>query len=301
MMLTNTLSTSKKNNKKKKSVTKKVYLTLIYAGLIFASLVVILPFLIIVITSFKTKSDAMSDTFTIIGANDGFSIQGYKEVFNYVNSNGVPLIITGLLNTLLVSVVPTLVSLFFSALAAFAFAKIKFKFSKLFFNILIFTMMIPGTILLVPHYLMYDSFGWIDTFLPLIIPGLWGSASTIFFLRQFMYAIPDSLIESAKMDGLSWFKIFIKIILPLIVPALLAQGLLSFISHYNTYLGPYIYLQDPDMFTLQLVVANFKDFAGKNYPSIMACSILTITPILIIYAIFQNYFVYGIATTGMKL
>ena len=83
MMLTNTLSTSKKNNKKKKSVTKKVYLTLIYAGLIFASLVVILPFLIIVITSFKTKSDAMSDTFTIIGANDGFSIQGYKEVFNY--------------------------------------------------------------------------------------------------------------------------------------------------------------------------------------------------------------------------
>ena len=233
MMLTNTLSTSKKNNKKKKSATKKVYLTLIYAGLIFASLVVILPFLIIVITSFKTKSDAMSDTFTIIGANDGFSIQGYKEVFNYVNSNGIPLIITGLLNTLLVSVVPTLVSLFFSALAAFAFAKIKFKFSKLFFNILIFTMMIPGTILLVPHYLMYDSFGWIDTFLPLIIPGLWGSASTIFFLRQFMYAIPDSLIESAKMDGLSWFKIFIKIILPLIVPALLAQGLLSFISHYN--------------------------------------------------------------------
>lgn len=293
--------TATPKKKKNKSHSKKINLTLIYAGLIFASLVVILPFLIIVITSFKTKSDAMSDAFTIIGAKDGFSMQGYKEVFAYVDSNGVPLILTGFLNTMLVSVVPTVVSLFFSALAAFAFAKIKFKLSKTFFNILIFTMMIPGTILLVPHYLMYDSFGWIDTFLPLIVPGLWGSASTIFFLRQFMYGIPDSLIESAKMDGLSWFTIFIRIILPLIVPALLAQGLLSFITHYNAYLGPYIYIQNPDMYTLQLVVANFKDFAGKNYPAIMACSILTILPILILYAIFQNYFVEGIATTGMKL
>lgn len=290
------------NNKKKhKSKQKKINLTLIYVGLIFASLVVILPFLIIVITSFKTNRDALSDTFTLIGAKDGFSFQGYQELFSYTDENGVPLIITGFLNTLLVSVVPTIVSLFFSALAAFAFAKIKFKFSKLFFNILIFTMMIPGTILLVPHYLMYESFGWIDTFMPLIIPGLWGSASTIFFLRQFMYGIPDSLIESAKMDGLSWFTIFIRIILPLIVPALLAQGLLSFIAHYNAYLGPYIYLQSPGMYTLQLVVANFRGFAGKNYPAIMACSIVTILPILIIYAIFQNYFVEGIATTGMKL
>ena len=131
--------TATPKKKKNKSRSKKINLTLIYAGLIFASLVVILPFLIIVITSFKTKSDAMSDAFTIIGAKDGFSIQGYKEVFAYVDSNGVPLILTGFLNTMLVSVVPTVVSLFFSALAAFAFAKIKFKLSKTFFNILIFT------------------------------------------------------------------------------------------------------------------------------------------------------------------
>ena len=142
---------------------------------------------------------------------------------------------------------------------------------------------------------------WINTYAPLIVPTLWGGATTIFFLRQFMYGIPDSLIEAAKLDGLSYFGIFIKIITPLIVPALLAQGLLGFITRYNNYLGPMLYLQDRDMFTLQLVVANFNSYARTNKPAIMAMSMLTITPILIIYAIFQNYFVEGISTSGMKL
>ena len=161
--------------------------------------------------------------------------------------------------------------------------------------------MIPGTILMVPHYLMYESFGWIDTYLPLIIPGLFGGASMIFFLRQFMFGIPDSLIEAGKVDGLSWFGIFIRVVLPLTVPALLAQGLLSFIAHYNAYLGPRLYLKSRDLATLHLVVANFKDAAKFNHPAVMACCIVSILPILILYTVFQKYFVEGIATTGMKL
>lgn len=288
----------KKMRKSAYSIVNKV---LVYVGLIIATLFVLFPFAIILVTSFKTQADAMDMTFTLIGRNDGFSLQGYKTVFEYKDSNGVPLIFTGLLNTLLVSVVPTISSLFLSALAAFAFAKIKFKASKVFFDILIFTMMIPGTILIIPHYMMYEWLGWINTYAPLIVPTLWGGATTIFFLRQFMYGIPDSLIEAAKLDGLSYFGIFIKIITPLIVPALLAQGLLGFITRYNNYLGPMLYLQDRDMFTLQLVVANFNSYARTNKPAIMAMSMLTITPILIIYAIFQNYFVEGISTSGMKL
>lgn len=274
---------------------------LVYVGLIVASLLVVLPFAIVLATSFMTQEDAISGGFSLIGKS-GMTLQGYKEFFAYKDYyTGVPRFLTGLASTMITSLVPTLASLFFAALAAFAFAKIRFRMSKLFFNIILFTMMIPSTILMVPHYLMYESFGWIDTYLPLIIPGLFGGASMIFFLRQFMFGIPDSLIEAGKVDGLSWFGIFIRVVLPLTVPALLTQGLLSFIGHYNAYLGPRLYLKSRDLATLQLVIANFKDAAKFNYPAIMACCIVTILPILILYTIFQKYFVEGIATTGMKL
>ena len=287
--------------KKLKKNHKHLDNALVYTGLIVASLLVVLPFAIVLMTSFMTAGDAQSSGFSLIG-KDGLTLQGYKEFFNYKDYyTGVPRFLSGLLSTMITSLVPTLASLFFAALAAFAFAKIRFRMSKVFFNIILFTMMIPGTILMVPHYLMYESFGWIDTYLPLIIPGLFGGASMIFFLRQFMFGIPDSLIEAGKVDGLTWFGIFIRVVLPLTVPALLAQGLLSFITHYNAYLGPRLYLKSRDLATLQLVVANFKDAAKFNQPAIMACCIVTILPILILYTIFQKYFVEGIATTGMKL
>lgn len=287
--------------KKPKKNHKHLDNALVYAGLIVASLLVVLPFAIVFMTSFMTAEDATTGGFSLIGQS-GMAFQGYKEFFNYKDYyTGVPRFLTGLASTMVTSLVPTLASLFCAALAAFAFAKIRFRMSKVFFNIILFTMMIPGTILMVPHYLMYESFGWIDTYLPLIIPGLFGGASMIFFLRQFMYGIPDSLIEAGKVDGLSWFGIFIRVVLPLTVPALLAQGLLSFIAHYNAYLGPRLYLKSRDLATLQLVVANFKDAAKFNHPAVMACCIVTILPILILYTVFQKYFVEGIATTGMKL
>ncbi len=279
----------------------------VYTGLIVASLLVVLPFAIILVTSFKSITDAQSWEFSLVGKEDGLTVQGYKLFFKYSDyDTGIPWLLTGFLNTMITSLVPTIGSLFFGALAAFAFAKIKFRMSKPFFAVILFTMMIPGTILMIPHYLMYESFGWIDTFLPLIVPGFFGGASLIFFLRQFMYGVPDSVIEAGKIDGLSWPGIFIRIMLPLVVPALLAQGLLGFIGHYNAYLGPLLYLRDPGRATLQLVVANFKSAAmgtsqGRNYPALMACCIVTIMPILILYTIFQKYFVDGIATSGMKL
>lgn len=291
----------KENTTKLKKNHKHLDNALVYVGLIVASLLVVMPFAIVLATSFMTPEDAISGGFSLIG-KDGFTLQGYKEFFEYKDYyTGVPRFLTGLGSTMITSLIPTLASLFCAALAAFAFAKIRFRMSKVFFNVILFTMMIPGTILMVPHYLMYESLGWIDTYLPLVVPGLFGGASMIFFLRQFMFGIPDSLIEAGKVDGLSWFGIFIRVVLPLCVPALLTQGLLSFIGHYNAYLGPRLYLKSRDLATLQLVVANFKDAAKFNYPAIMACCIVTILPILILYTIFQKYFVEGIATTGMKL
>ena len=167
-------------------------------------------------------------------------------------------------------------------------------------------MMIPGTILLVPHYMLYNAFGWTNigsfaNFFPLIVPQLFGGVSIIFFLRQFIFGIPDSLVEAGKLDGLSWPGTFFRIIIPLIVPALLAQGLLHFIGQYNAYLGPMLYLKTDNFYTLQIIVSTFKDSIGKNYPAQMASCLIIILPILVLYLVFQRYFVEGIATSGMKL
>ena len=306
-MLTNVLPSQEIKYNKKKTTLNKV---LVYIGLIIASLGVIVPFLVVVLTSLKTQGDATKYPLSFFGP-DGISLQGYKVALTSMTSvellgeAEVPTLLVGFFWTMVVSVLPTLVSLFVSALAAFAFAKIKFKCSSVFFNILIFTMMIPGTILLIPHYAMYEELGWVHneywSLLALIVPGLWGGAAQIFFIRQFMYSVPDSLIEAAKMDGLGWGRIFIKIILPLIVPALLAQGLLSFIAHYNAYLGPLMYLSG-EYKTLQILIQTFIDQnAAHNIPARMAVATVSIIPTLVIYVVFQKYFVEGIATTGMKL
>ena len=270
-----------------------------YITLTFFALLVVFPFSIVIFTSLKERGDAMTIPFTFIGKH-GISFQGYQLVAEY------GLLAKGFLNTMITSFVPTIVCLLVSAVAAFAYAKINFPLKNLMFDILILTMMIPGTILIVPHYMQYTWFGWTDigtaaNFLPLIVPQLFGGVSMIFFLRQFVYAIPDSLIEAGKLDGMSWPGCFVTLIMPLMVPALLAQGLLHFINQYNAYLGPLLYLKTEDYYTLQIIVATFRDFVGKNYPAQMACALLTILPILVLYVIFQKYFVEGISTSGMKL
>ena len=278
---------------------KTIMKILQYVTLTFFALLVVFPFSIVIFTSFKERGDAMTIPFTFIGKN-GISFQGYELVSAY------GLLEKGFINTMITSFAPTVVCLFVSALSAFAYAKIHFPFKNLMFDILILTMMIPGTILMVPHYMQYTWFGWTNigswaNFFPLIIPQLFGGVSMIFFLRQFVYAIPDSLIEAGKLDGMSWPGCFVTLIVPLMVPALLAQGLLHFINQYNAYLGPLLYLKTSDLYTLQIIVATFRDFVGKNYPAQMACALLTILPILVLYIIFQKYFVEGISTSGMKL
>lgn len=307
-MLTNVLPKGEVKAPSKKKFSKNT--ALVYVGLVLSSLIVILPFMVVLLTSLKTQQDATKYPLAWFGPN-GISFEGYRIALTTTTSvemlggAEMPILLVGFFWTLIVSVVPTVCSVMVASLAAFAFAKIRFKCSKVFFNILIFTMMIPGTILLIPHYLMYEQLGWVHneyySLLALIVPGLWGGAGQIFFIRQFMYSIPDSLIEAAKMDGLNWFKIYTKIILPLIVPAILCQGLLGFIAHYNAYLGPLMYLSG-EYKTLQILIQTFiQQFAANNIPARMAVSIVSIIPTLLIYVIFQKYFVEGISTTGMKL
>ena len=292
-----------KLNAPQRAKTKRIVgKVLIYLALVIFAIWILAPFSIVIMTSFKTWQEATDPEFSFFPKE--FTFQGYKEVFTYTASAGdfpMPIMLRGFINTLIIIIPPTILGLFCSAISAYAFAKLRFKGKNLLFGFLLLTMMIPGTIMLTPSYMIYDMIGWTDTPLPLMIPGMFGAATCVFFMRQFYSGIPTVIIEAAKLDGMGYFKIFWKIMVPLSVPALFAQGLLGFIGGYNDYFGPYLYLQDPEWYTLQIALKSFQGSYSSNVPTIMAGSIVALIPTLVIYAVAQNYFIEGIATSGMKL
>lgn len=273
----------------------------VYAVLILAAVLILGPLYIVLVISFMDKSQAMSPTFALWP--DNFNLHGYIEVFTYTSGGGdsIPTVVRGFINTMIIVIPTTVVGTLVSAVSAYAFAKIKFKGSNLMFSVLLSTMMIPGTISLIPSYIIFDRIGWVDTFLPLIVPGLLGTANTVFFLRQFYYSIPNDLIEASKIDGLSNIGAFFNIILPLSVPALVSQLVLNFVSGYNAYLGPLLYLFSPEKYTLQIALNFFKGTYQTDYATVMAGAIISLLPTTLIYMIGQKYFLEGIATSGMKL
>lgn len=273
----------------------------VYLGLSVYALWIVVPFIIIFLTSFKTWQETQTVDFYLFPQGK-WSLEGYKYVFTWsVGTDDTPTMVRGLLNTLLYVIPPTIIGLFVSAIAAFAFAKLNFKGSKGLFGILLLTMLIPGTIMTAPSYTIYNMIHWVDTPLPLMIPGMFGAAACVFFMKQFYSGIPTDLIEAAKLDGLGYFSIFWRIMVPLSVPALFAQGILGFIGGYNDYFGPLIYLQDNDLLTLQIALRMFNKYEWNDTPAIMAGAVTAMIPTIIIYLVAQKYFVEGIATSGMKL
>lgn len=274
----------------------------VYAVLILYVLIILFPFLIVFLTSFKSAFDAAKSEFEWF-PSEGFTADAYAVVLTYHPfGEGFPLLVRGFFNTLLYILPPTIIGLFASAISAYAFSKLRFGASRWMYAALLATMMVPGTVMLVPQFTLYDSIGWTETPLPLIIPGMFGTAGCVFFMRQYYTGIPDSILEAAKLDGLGTIGVFFRIMVPLSVPALLAQGILGFITGYNDYLNPLLYLRgDPDLYTLQIALRYLVDKRGVDEPNIsMAASIVAFLPTLIIYFFCQKYFISGIVTSGLK-
>lgn len=164
------------------------------------------------------------------------------------------------------------------------------------------TMMIPFAVVMIPQYVMFSRMGLTNTLLPLILPGLFGSVSIVFFLRQNLTSIPDSLVEAAKIDGCGYFKMYYSIFLPLMKGALMTQIILWFMGIWNDYLAPTIFIQKEKWFTLQVVIRSFNSFYAVNsdYPLIMAASVLAILPTLLLFFFFQRYIIESIAVSGVK-
>ena len=269
----------------------------IYCGLGLFALFVLFPFAIMLISSFKYKEETIG-AFTW-WPKMGMTLRGYVNAFEKVASSTS--IIEGFFNTLWIIIPPTFIGLMTSTLSAYAFAKMRFRGKEVMFGLLIATMMVPGIATLVPSYIIWDYLGITVTapFVPLMIPGMFGAAACVFFMRQSINAIPDSVIEASRIDGIGPFGCFVKIVLPLIKPSLLAQGVLGFVGGYNDYFGPLIYLKS-DYQTLQIAVSVFSDRYSGDWPSILAANIVAIIPTILIYIFVQKYFIEGITAGGEK-
>ena len=197
------------------------------------------------------------------------------------------------------SVIGNLVS---CSMAAYAFARLDFKFKGLFFAIMLMTIMIPIHVIIVPQYIMFSQFGWVNTFLPLIVPKLLATdAFFIFLMVQFIRGIPKDIDEAARIDGAGHARTFLQVILPLMVPALATTTIFTFIWTWSDFFSSLIYLTDPSMFTVPVALRAFVDATGEsNWGSLFAMSIVTLLPVFIAFILGQKFLVKGIATTGMK-
>ncbi|UKI21115.1 MAG: carbohydrate ABC transporter permease [Christensenella sp.] len=276
---------------------KKTIITWIIGIIVFiAAIVCIFPFYWMILNSLKNPDLINSGSASIFTSD--LTWDSYKAVFAY----GDGLLWRAYFNSFLIAALSTLGTLLTSSMAAFAFAKIRFRGSKPIFGLFIATLMIPGQVTMLPLFMMFAKVGWTNSFIPLILPGVLINTYGVFMLRSFIVSIPDELLEAADVDGCSWFRKYRKIILPLIKPALVTLGLFTFIGSWNNYMGHLIYLSDPSLTTIPLFIAGLKEthMTGAVWGQIMAASTLSVIPLAIVYLSCQKYFVQGIATTGIK-
>ena len=277
--------------KKKKSTSSIVRKVLLYVLLIIIGIIMVVPFLWMISTSLKEQYDTVKIPPVWIPNPPRW--QNYVDLFTQQP------MLQFMLNTIKIVVFVVLGQLFFSSLAAYSFARIKFKGRTVMFFFYIATLMVPGQVTMIPTYLMFAKVGLVDNHIVLILPAFF-SAFGVFLLRQFFMSLPKELEEAAEIDGCNPFTTYYRIMLPLIVPAMLTLGVFTLMNTWNDYMGPLIYLTTPEKYTMTLGIAYFKGVYTTQWNLVMAGSVLSVIPILVAYLCAQKYFVEGIAFSGVK-
>jgi multiple sugar transport system permease protein len=270
--------------------TSKIF---IHLFLIIGVVIMILPFVWMVLTSFKTVSESTSMNPFVIFPSE-WKVENYLEAIKQNN------FIMLYFNTFAMMALRILFSVGFSAMAAYAFARLKFPGRDFLFGIVLFQMMIPVQLFIIPQYLMVDKIGMRNTVFALLFPGLVSAFGT-FLLRQFFMGLPKELEESARLDGCNIGQTFVKVMLPLTKSGLVALGIFSALFAFKDLMWPLIVNSSADAATLSSALAKIQSAYSVNYPQLMAASVLAIWPMLAIYIVFQKQFIEGIATSGGKL
>lgn len=264
--------------------------------IISIGIAMIYPILWLIMASFKEGSTIFSDPSLFPKNGTLLNYQsGWKGIANIPFSKFF-------INSIMLCAICVLCNLVFCAMTAYAFGRLKFAFKSLWFGIMMLTLMLPAHVTTIPRWIMFRSFGWIDTYFPMIIPKILATdAFFIFLLVQFIRGLPRDLDESATIDGCSRVGIFLKIVLPLSVPALVTTSLFTFLWTWDDFFNQLLYLNTPAKYTIPLGLRLFLDSSGTSaWGSMFAMSVLSILPCFALFFSLQKYFVQGIATTGMK-
>lgn len=266
--------------------------TIVYLLLLILAAAMLIPFIWMLSASIKADREVfLMDPFVLIPKEPRWN--NYSRIWKKIP------MATFVKNTSFLTVVVTTLQLFTSSFAAYAFAKLEFKYRDKLFLAYIATIAMPWQVYMVPQFLMMRKMGLNDKLLAMICLQAF-SAFGVFLMKQFYQDVPDSLIEAARIDGMSEYRIYWKIMLPLSKPALSTLVIFTFINTWNDYLGPLIYLKSTSKKTIQLGLKMFISQYSSDYGLIMAGSVLSLIPLIIVFLIFQRYFVEGIASTGIK-
>lgn len=264
---------------------------LVIAIAIVIAIITFLPFLWMVSASFMPTG--MANTYPPKLIPQKFDLSHYEILFSRLN------LARYLLNSIIISLGATFFSLLLNSMGGYAFAKFRFSKKESLFKFLLSSMIIPGQVTMLPVFLILKNMGLINTYWAIIVPGM-ASIFGIFLIRQYALSIPDSMIEAAKMDGATEFQIYVKVILPLCKPILVTLGLFTFMGTWNDFLWPLIVMTDANMYTLPVALANLSSEHVQDTELLMAGSVITIVPVLIVFLALQKYYIKGIMMGSIK-
>lgn len=279
-------------------IRKKSMRVIYHIFVIVCGFLLLYPLFWLVLGSFKNNAEIVAiDKYRLVPST--FIFSNYTQGWKGFGSNTFGRFFW---NSFIVTILSTLGTVLSCVVVAFGFARVKFKGSKIWFALMLGTMLLPGEILIIPRYILFQKLRWINTYYPLIVPSWFAvSAFFIFLYVQFIRTLPIELDESAIIDGCSMYGVFTYIILPLSKPALISTAVIASYWKWNDFLEPLLYLSRPKTFTVPLALRAFIDSSSQtNYGQLFAMSTLSLVPIFLLFVFFNKYIVQGISTTGLK-
>ncbi|HEU5015661.1 MAG TPA: carbohydrate ABC transporter permease [Roseiflexaceae bacterium] len=285
--------TSVSHHARRRSVQSYIGPVLIYAALIVLSILFLIPFYIIFRNALMTQAQITSFDWVWLPIPPQFG--NFAELFN---DPSAPMA-TGLRNSAIIAIVQTFGQMFIASLAGYGLARIPFRYSNQVFYAMLITLMIPGAVTFVPNYVIVASFGWVNTYQGLIIPGLFNTFAAFLF-RQFYIDFPQDIEDAGWVDGLGYWGIYRYLLLPNSIGILVALGAITFIASWNAFLWPLIIGQTPKWWTVQVVLSTFLTAQTINLPALFMGAAVAVIPLIIIFLIMQRYIVEGVALSGVK-
>jgi multiple sugar transport system permease protein len=254
------------------------------------------PLIWLVMSSFKESTTIFVTAKSLIP--ETFTFQNYIQGWNGI---GGYTFATFIKNSMIIVVISTVGAVFASALIAFGFGRLKFVGKNIWFGIMMFSIMLPHDVVLIPQYIIFAKLGMLNSFSPIILPHFFGYPFFIFLMVQFIRTLPMELDEAATIDGCGKFKLFYRIILPLIAPAMATAAIFSFYWRWEELLGPVLYLNSPGKYPVSMALKMFLDAeTSSNWGAMFAMSAFTLLPVIAVFFMFQKYIVEGISTSGLK-